>query len=146
MLLDQILLGSALVGLCVAIHIVAIMILLNILRHHARGWIDRHFQIGATLVMIVVVVGLLLAHTVEIWIWAVVYMHLGEFSEMTKALYFSTVTFTTLGYGDITLTDHWQFLSSLEAAGGILLFGLSTGMSVAAMMAIAERMGIKVRH
>jgi hypothetical protein len=41
-----------------------------------------------------------------------------------------------LGYGDVVLTDAWQLLSSLEAAGGILLFGLSTGASVAAMMAI----------
>ncbi len=45
---------------------------------------------------------------------------------MERSLYFSTVTFTTLGYGDITLQERWQLLSSLEAVNGIILFGVST--------------------
>jgi hypothetical protein len=139
----QILLGTVMVGICVVIHVAAIVFLLEVMRRYASGWVSRHFALGATLVMMILVVWLLLAHTVEIWIWAVLYVHLGEFTDMTRALYFSTVTFTTLGYGDVTLTPEWQFLSSLEAAGGILLFGLSTGASVAALTKILSLTAIR---
>ena len=50
----------------------------------------------------------------------------GNFEAMERALYFSTVTFTTLGYGDITLLPRWQLLSAFEATNGIVLFGVST--------------------
>ncbi len=65
-------------------------------------------------------------HTVSAWAWAFVYLVLGEFSELTQALYFSVVTATTLGYGDLTLSEEWQLLGSFEAMGGLVLFGAST--------------------
>ena len=136
MLLDQILLGAGMVGVCVVIHVAAIVVLLAFMRRHGYEWLRWRYYTGATLIMMLIVVWLLFAHTAEIWVWAVLYIHLGEFTDMTTALYFSTVTFTTLGYGDITLTQKWQLLSSLESAGGILLFGISTGASVAALTAI----------
>ena len=136
MLVQQLLLGSGMVALCVAIHIAAMAILLGILRRHAGAWLRSSFYFGATITMVVIMMGLLFAHTIEIWLWAALYIHLGEFPNMTDSLYFSTVTFTTLGYGDIVLSERWQLLSSLEAAGGILLFGLSTGLAVAAVSRI----------
>jgi hypothetical protein len=64
----------------------------------------------------------------EIWFWALFYLWIGEFAELERALYFSTVTFSTLGFGDITLQDRWQLLSSFEAMNGIILVGVSTGL------------------
>ena len=61
----------------------------------------------------------------ESWGWATIYYILGEFSDMQQSLYFSVVTATTLGYGDLTLSDRWQLLSSFEAMGGLILFGVS---------------------
>ena len=138
MLINQLLIGSAVIGLCVVIHVAAIVILLGVIQRHAAAWIHWHFYPGATIIMLILVLGMLIAHTIEIWLWAALFIHLGEFPDLTNALYFSTVTFTTLGYGDITLSQHWQLLSGFEAAGGILLFGLSTGAAVAAMMAIVD--------
>ena len=66
---------------------------------------------------------------VEVVLWATTYRllpgnHLDSFE---KATYFSMVTFTTLGYGDITLADHqWRLLSGIEALNGILLVGWTT--------------------
>jgi voltage-gated potassium channel Kch len=57
---------------------------------------------------------------------------------MERALYFSTVTFTTLGYGDITLQERWQLLSSFEAANGIILFGVSTAFVFVAIRKLFE--------
>jgi voltage-gated potassium channel Kch len=49
-----------------------------------------------------------------------------EFDTIEKAIYFSLVTFTTLGYGDITISSANRILAGLEAINGILLIGWST--------------------
>ena len=80
---------------------------------------------GALLVLSFAVLSVFFLHTLEIWCWAVLYVWFGEFESLERALYFSTVTFTTLGYGDITLSPDWQLLSGFEAASGIILVGVS---------------------
>ena len=68
------------------------------------------------------VLWLFLATIIEVWIWAALYRLLGALQSLEKAVYFSTVTFTTLGFGDITLDEEWRLLSSFEAANGLLMF------------------------
>jgi hypothetical protein len=72
-----------------------------------------------------------LAALVEVSLWAATYVGVGAIPEAETALYFSTVTFTTLGYGDVVLSDRWRLLASFEAANGIILFGWSTAMVIA---------------
>ena len=43
-----------------------------------------------------------------------------------SALYFSTTSFTTIGYGDVVLDRQWRLLGAIEGANGLLLFGWST--------------------
>ncbi len=69
-----------------------------------------------------------LAALLEIFIWAVAYLMVGAISALEPALYFSTVTFTTLGYGDIVLQEGWRLLASFEAANGIMMFGWTTAL------------------
>jgi len=46
------------------------------------------------------------------------------------------VTFTTLGYGDITLPEQeWRMLSGIEALNGILLVGWTTAF----LFAVVQR-------
>ena len=73
-----------------------------------------------------VALGLFVSHIAQIWVWAVVYMMIGEFDSLEVALYFSTASFTTLGFGDILASSEWRLMASCEAAAGMLLFGLST--------------------
>ena len=88
-----------------------------------------HFYL--LLISVFVIIGI---HTIEAWTWAYVYMYLGEFTDLERALYFSVVTSTTLGYGDITLSPEWQLLSTFEAMGGLLLFGVSTAFLFALVL------------
>ncbi len=70
-------------------------------------------------------------HAVEIVIWAAAYLALvpvNELASFEEAVYFSFVTFTTLGYGDVTLTAGWRLLSGIEALNGIILVGWTTAM------------------
>jgi len=92
------------------------------------GYIKPHKTIP-TLIWTAVV--LMLLHLVEVGLWAVTYRLLPEnhLDTFEKAAYFSLVTFTTVGYGDITLTEtKWRLLSGMEALNGILLVGWSTAL------------------
>lgn len=76
------------------------------------------------------------ASLVEVSIYAAVYVALGAISGMEPALYFSTVTFTTLGYGDVVLDPRWRLLASFEAVNGIIMFGWTTAIVVAAVQRV----------
>jgi hypothetical protein len=82
--------------------------------------------------MIVLIAG----NFLQIMIWGLLFILLGEFSELYEAVYHSAVNFSSLGYGDVVMTKQWKLLGPLEAANGVLMFGL-TG---AALMAILQQM------
>lgn len=63
---------------------------------------------------------------VQVLIWAVLLFSTGEIDTFRTAIYFSMVNFTSLGYGDITLSTDRAILGPMEAANGILMLGLST--------------------
>ena len=92
----------------------------------------RHsFQRFANTASIVTgVLFVMLVHTLQVWIWASIFMALGAFTQLEPALYFSLVSFSTVGFGDITLNHDWRLLSGLTAANGFLSFGWSTAYMV----------------
>ena len=122
----QIVIGSAMIALTVVIHTFGIIGLIVWFRAYSPRFVENHNFVAMTSILMIAIVGVFLVHTAEIWLWAALYLWLGEFVELERALYFSTVTFTSLGYGDITLQKSWQLLSGFEAANGIILFGVST--------------------
>lgn len=73
---------------------------------------------------------------VDILLWAWVYRHVGAIHGLEDSLYFSGITFTTVGYGDITLAKCWQLLSVGEAVNGVLMAGWST----AQLLFLVQRM------
>lgn len=80
----------------------------------------------AALLVLFVVFGIFVLHTVQIWLYALLYLGLGELRTFEEALYFSTTTFASLGFGDIVLSPRWRMLSAIEAANGLILFAWST--------------------
>ena len=81
-------------------------------------------------VMISTSLVMLLLHVLEVVLWASAYWSVvsDELESFEEAVYFSFVTFTSLGYGDITLSSPWRILSGIEALNGILLAGFSTAL------------------
>ena len=45
-----------------------------------------------------------------------------------ESSYFSAVTYTTVGYGDLVLPQEWRLVGAVEGLTGILMCGLSTGL------------------
>ena len=69
---------------------------------------------------------LILIHVAEIVFWAAFYLWRGCFPDAESALYFSGVTYATIGYGDIVLPHPWRMLGPIEGLTGILMCGWST--------------------
>ena len=76
----------------------------------------------------------------QITIWAVLFRLLGEFDDMVKAIYHSGVNFAGLGYGDIVMPESRRLLGPLEAANGVLMFGVSTAVMTGAVIDILKQM------
>ncbi|MFO0868429.1 MAG: potassium channel family protein [Pirellulales bacterium] len=74
---------------------------------------------------------LLLIHGLEIGVWGVFFHGLHCFPDWETSLYFSAVTYTTLGYGDVVLPTPWRLLGPIEGLTGILMSGLSVGVFAA---------------
>lgn len=86
---------------------------------------DTHHAAAYVTILILILIAL---HLLEAAVWATAFITLGEFPDFADAFYFSIVTSTTLGYGDMTLSEPWRPLSTLEAITGMLLFGASTAL------------------
>jgi hypothetical protein len=82
---------------------------------------------------------LMLGHFFMFATWAVLFTVLGEFEDFATAFYHSTVNFTSLGYGDIVMSEQRRLLGALEAANGVLMFGLSAGAILSVMNGMFSR-------
>ena len=117
-MLKSILIGTVLLTVTVAIHAVGssywIEFLVRRYTDHEGNWRGR----DTLPILMATAMVLLLLHFVEVSIWALTYLSLPAIAQLRtleQAVYFSLVTFTTLGYGDITLGPEWRVLSGLEA-------------------------------
>jgi len=129
-MLLQLLLGSLTVAASVVVEAAFIGIAIRaLIRLGAKRSIIQS-TLNTMLALVGATIWLLLALTVCVWIWAALFMFVGAFDALEPALYFSAVSFTTLGFGDILLPEEWRLLGGICAANGLLLFGLSTAFLV----------------
>ena len=133
-MLRVILIPFGLVALSVVVHAGGLAVLLRaLMKSHAappvRPWPIAWLLIRMTW-------WLILIHLVEIAIWALFYMERGAMPDAESALYFSGVTYTTVGYGDMVLPKPLRILAPLEALTGVLMCGLSTGFFFAVVTKI----------
>ena len=135
---SQLLLGIALIITNTVFHVSCLVWLAGLVNRIGTSATFTPSRKGMTMLLGVAVLGVIAIHTTSAWAWAGVFYSLGEFTELSKALYFSVVTSTTLGYGDITLTERWQLLASFEAMGGLILFGVSTAFLLGVMRKLFE--------
>jgi hypothetical protein len=89
--------------------------------------------------MIAVAGWMVILHLMEISLWALYYLHGSAIPDLDSALYFSAVTYTTTGYGDIVLPEGWRLVGGIEALTGILMCGWSTGFFFAVVSEMFRR-------
>lgn len=130
-MLRNLLIGAGTMTLCLLLQSV-------LLARAIRFYASRHELLEtksswwSTLMVINSVMLLLLLGTIsQIAIWAVVFMLVDEFSTFADAVYHSAVNFSTLGYGDIVMTERHRLLGPIEAINGVLMIGVATAALLA---------------
>jgi hypothetical protein len=124
-----------LMALCVTIHAAGIA---GALRRVRRLGISGHTFWSSLGLFIVLAVWIVILHLLEIAVWAWGYVGIGAIGDMKTALYFSAVTYTTTGYGDIVPSEPWRIDAGIEALTGILMCGWSTGFFYAIVHRLYE--------
>ena len=112
----------------IIIHASGMVLSVRILKSHRGGKLKQELQRTYIYWVIGIILLMSIAMVTEAIVWAVTYIFIGAFEHFEQALYFSMVTFTTLGYGDIVLNEQWRILGSFEAASGIIMFGWTTAI------------------
>ncbi len=127
---EQLLIGSILITATIIVEVIFIQIAMRVLRAQGPKYLSSQKVSHQVLALTSATLWLLAALSVSIWIWALAFWGLGAFEELERALYFSMVAFTTLGFGDVTLPVEWRLLSGIIAANGLILFGLNTAFLI----------------
>ena len=123
--------AGVIVAATVAVHAVGLALVLS---HVATHDADAPRRLWPTTWLLVRVAWLLLViHGLEISLWALFYLWEGCLPDAESAFYFSGVTYTTIGYGDVVLIKPWRILGPIEGITGILMCGLSASLFFAAV-------------
>ena len=139
-MITKLLIASILMALCVTVHAIGIMgALRSIQRSPALA--DPRFW-PPTWLLIRITSWLILLHLIEISLWALVYAWRQAMPDLHAAFYFSAVTYTTTGYGDLVLPEAWRLVGGIEALTGILMCGWSTGF----FFALVSRIHLTIKQ
>ncbi len=129
----QIISGSVLLLLCSVIHLGLLITTASFMRwisaHFPNTHLRRHWGFATAVAFAAVVV----AHTIQVWLWAAAFIALDALALFSDALYFALVTYTTVGYGDVTVGEGFRLFAAMAAVTGLLNFGLSTAFLVGLM-------------
>lgn len=133
-MITKLLIAGFLMALCVTVHAIGLM--------GALRWMQRSPALAdprfwpPTWLLIRIAGWLILLHLIEISLWALLYAWRQAMPDLQAAFYFSAVTYTTTGYGDLVLPEAWRLVGGIEALTGILMCGWSTGF----FFAVVNRM------
>lgn len=130
MIVENLALAGLLSALSFGIHFLGIIGLIGVLRRlneRPRALVS----ILSQAVFILGIVGSLsMLHSIQIWIYAFTFLILGEFNTVADALYYSISTFTTVGFGDLNMSEQWRIFGATESMTGFLMIGWSTAFLV----------------
>lgn len=131
----QLALATIMAAFTIGVHLGGLVVLLRLLRRHrSRRWGNGHLH--DSIGILAAAFGLFVLHAIEIWAYAALYAVAGALRTFEEALYFSTSTYATIGYGDVVLGPGWRVLGAIEGANGVILLGWSTAFFVAVVSRI----------
>jgi hypothetical protein len=122
----------------------ALLVLATVIAVRYFAWVEKR-PLGPKpwraifLKFAILMIVLMLGNIVQIAFWALLYITLGAFDDLETASYFSGVTFTSLGYGDVVLSGRMRLLAPLQAANGLMMFGITTALFIAAIQNATAR-------
>jgi hypothetical protein len=138
-----VLVGVATTFFTIIVHALVLYAIIEAVRRYLSRGRAGAFARDLTLVMNATLLALA-GHFVEIALWALSFVLCGEFSNFAAALYYSADTYTTLGDSTIVISARWRLLGPLEAADGVLMFGITTAMIFAVIQRLVQaKLGVQ---
>ncbi len=132
--------GLALIAMTVFIHAIGSVLFIWVLRKYQPFWATHWGFVVNVFSLTWVISFLVFLHLAEIIGWAAFYRLRGVFDTLEEAVYFSLVTFTTVGYGDVVLPQHWRLMGGCEAVVGILMSAWSTAL----LLGVVNKIHVKL--
>lgn len=129
-IVQQILFGTTLLAICCFVHVAALSASLPFFPRIQEHFGRRSAALRICIVLTFAVVTIVVAHTVQIWTWAALFLAVGIFQTFNESFYFAIVTYTTVGYGDVTLGPGLRIFGTFASITGLLTFGISTAVLV----------------
>jgi len=136
---ENLFIGCLMMTACVVIQCVVVALLLHVVPFLERNGVLRLTVLHAVWLLTSVLLIMFVGNLLQIAAWAGILLGFGEFGDFATAFYHSMVNFTTLGYGDLVMSEKHRLLGALEAANGVLMFGLTTGVLFALMQVLIRR-------
>lgn len=130
-MIEKLAIAMAVMFLCTFVHALFMIVGHQLLETRLK---NRKHKIGlfnSSVLIWAVIMWMFLGIGFEAYIWALLYLlnpAITVLGDIQTAFYFSLVTYTTLGYGDIVLTGDWRVLSAVEAVNGVIIFGWTTAL------------------
>lgn len=139
---EQMATGAALIALAVIIHGIGLFTLRRLILNDDKGvpvsrWTPLSFKGG--LFTVLTVFALVMLHLVEIWMFALFFDFVRALPDFREALYFSTISYATIGYSDEAIAREWRMVAALEGILGVILLGWSTAFFVRVLGRLEER-------
>ncbi|HSD45511.1 MAG TPA: ion channel [Pyrinomonadaceae bacterium] len=133
-------LATALVIVTVSlmIHVAGILVMAEWLLRRRENLERTASSRRIALLIVTLFAGVMFLHVIQTSLWAVFYYARNLFSDFETSLYFSMVSFTTIGYGDVLLPRRWRLLGVIEGFSGVLLCGVSTAFIFAVVNAMFQ--------
>lgn len=128
-MLIQFAISTAMLVLCVLIHGGGLFSLSRAIRSERSVERLRHIDPlspRGVLFTLGLVLSIFVLHGIEIWLFAGLYLALGAFSGLEDALYYSTISYTTVGYSDVNVADDWRLIGPFQSILGMVMLGWST--------------------
>ena len=129
-LFSQVIYGTLCLGICLVIHVIVLAASVPILKQQGLLAAARNAIFQMTLLTTIMLIAIVVAHALQSWLWAIIWILTDAVADLNTAIYFSTVTYTTLGYGDVILSPEWRIFATFSAVAGLLTFGISTAFLV----------------
>jgi len=139
-MITELIIGTLTTLASTAVMIAFVLVTLRLVRRAEANYSDHRPGIWQFfLILSSAVVLILLANTVCVWLWAILFHILGAFPTLEEAVYFSMVSFSTVGYGDVVVEHSWRILSGFVAVNGLLAFGVFTAVLIEIIRGLSDR-------
>jgi hypothetical protein len=130
-MLIQLSLATAMVVTTILIHGAGITALARGMRLEGdAAEAHHHFSLKRAVAILAIVLALFTLHGIEIWLYASVYLVIGAVQNLEAAVYYSTITYASIGFGDSEMARSWRLVGAIEGINGVLLLGWSTAFFV----------------